>query len=112
MATVVSIRTTPVHLTEGEIAEMQALIDQGELPKSALKDHFEAEARNVYGFDAKKDRHGNYIQQGVGAKGRESANHFASIRRYEGKEAWEAAVKEIWKRDPKRAKQLGLTEIK
>lgn len=103
---------SPVHFTEGEIAELQALIDQGELPKSAIKDHFEAEARNVYGHDAKRDRKGNWIEQGIGAPGRESANHFASIRRYEGKESYEAAVREIWKRDPKRAQLIGLPKLK
>lgn len=103
---------TPVHLTEGEINELQALIDQGELPKTAIKDHFEAEARNVYGFDAKRDRKGNWIEQGIGSKGRETANHFSSIRRYQGKEVWEECVREIWKRDPKRAKAIGLPELK
>jgi hypothetical protein len=106
------MRETPIHLSEGEIANMQALIDQGELSKDAIKKHFEAEARNVYGFDAKRDRHGNWIEQGIGSKGRETSNHFNSIRRYEGKEAYADAVREIWKRDPKRAGELGLPKIK
>lgn len=103
---------SPVHFTEGEIAELNALVDQGELPKTALKDHFEAEARNVYGFDAKRDRKGNWIEQGIGSRGKETSNHFSSIRRYEGKQAYEDAVREIWKRDPKHAQRLGLPKLK
>jgi hypothetical protein len=64
----------------------------------------------VWGHDAKKDRHGNYIQQGSGAPGNESANHFFAIRKYEGEEAYRRAVAEIWKRDPERAKKLNLPQ--
>ena len=62
----------------------------------------------VYGHDAKKDRDGNYIQQGVGSPGHENFNHFQAIRRYQGEAAYKAAVKEIYQRDPGRAKKLGL----
>jgi hypothetical protein len=71
----------------------------------------EASARNVYGHDAKKDRNGEWIEQGVGSRGRESINHFNAIRRYEGKEAYDDAVREMWKRDPDRAKKIGLPKI-
>jgi hypothetical protein len=71
----------------------------------------EAEDRNVYGHDAKKDRKGNYIQQGIGAPGRETSNHFTSIRRYEGEEAWRKAVAALWKRDPQRAAALNLPKM-
>jgi hypothetical protein len=64
----------------------------------------------VFGHDAKKDRDGNYIQQGIGAPGRENANHFAAIRRYQGEAAFAKAVKEIWGRNPGRAKKLGLPQ--
>lgn len=108
----ISVKVPPIHLTEGEKAEAQDLIDKGELPKDWLKLQAEAEAKNVYGHDAKRDRKGNWIQQGIGAPGRETANHFASIRRYEGKEVWEVAVREMWKRDPKRAQAIGLPKLK
>jgi hypothetical protein len=62
----------------------------------------------VFGHDAKKDRKGNYMEQGIGSPGNETHNHFAAIKKYEGKEAYEAAVRELWKRDPERAEKLGL----
>jgi hypothetical protein len=64
----------------------------------------------VFGFDAKGDRNGNFIQQGVGSPGHETSNHFASIRKYEGEESWRRAIAEIYRRDPVRAKALGLSQ--
>jgi hypothetical protein len=57
-----------------------------------------------------KDRDGNYIQQGRGARGHETASHFASLRRWEGQAAYEKAVREIYGRDPDRARKLGLPQ--
>jgi hypothetical protein len=65
---------------------------------------------SVYGADAKKDRHGNFIPQGIGAPGNESGNHFAALLKYSGKEAYDRAVAEIFKRDPDRARRLGLQQ--
>jgi hypothetical protein len=65
----------------------------------------------VWGFDYKTDRQGRPIQQGVGSPGHETGNHFAAIRRWEGQAAWEAAVREIWARDPKRAEALRLPKM-
>jgi len=67
-----------------------------------------ADRDNVYGINHKTDRHGNAIEQGIGSKGHENINHFNSILRYQGKEAYDRAVREIVKRDPERAKKLGL----
>jgi hypothetical protein len=64
----------------------------------------------VYGHDAKKDRNGNWLEQGIGSRGHETSNHFASLLRYQGREAWESAVREIYKRDPTRAQKLGLPQ--
>jgi hypothetical protein len=64
----------------------------------------------VFGFDAKKNSKGEFIQQGIGSPGHETANHFASIRRWEGKEAWEAAVRKLWKENPAHAAKLGLPQ--
>lgn len=61
----------------------------------------------VFGHDHKVVN-GIPQEQGLGAKGRETGNHFASILRYEGPDAHQAAIEEIWKRDPERAKKLGL----
>ena len=69
-----------------------------------------ADAKNVFGYDAKQRSDGTWIEQGIGAPGRESVNHFQSIRRYEGQQAYEKAVREIYRRDPKRAAALGLPQ--
>lgn len=61
----------------------------------------------VFGHDHKVVN-GVPQEQGHGAKGPETLNHFNSIRRYESEEAYWAAVAEIHKRDPERAKKLGL----
>jgi hypothetical protein len=71
----------------------------------------EANEHAVWGHDAKKDRNGNYIQQGLGSPGHESANHYAAILRYCGRPAWEEAVREIQKRDPERHAKLGLPKL-
>lgn len=62
----------------------------------------------VFGHDSRKDRHGNPVEQGIGCAGRETANHFQSIRRYEGEESYWNAVAELYKRDPKHHAKLGL----
>ena len=41
----------------------------------------------------------------------ETVNHFEAILRSEGKAAYEAAVRDLWKRNPKRAAALGLPEF-
>lgn len=104
-----------VTLTTQELDHMQEQIDKGQLPKDAIKRHFDDEAKNVFGFDAKKDRHGNFVEQGIGSKGHETANHFAALKKaeregFELPGSYKAALEEIWKRDPKRAKALGLPQ--
>lgn len=49
------------------------------------------QARIVFGFDHRKTRRGEPIEQGYGAPGRETENHFSAIRKYEGPEAEKAA---------------------
>jgi hypothetical protein len=70
-----------VTKTPMELAEMQDLIDKGELPKSAIKDHFEAEARNVFGADAKK-KGKMYIEQGIGSPGNQTRNSIEAYRKH------------------------------
>jgi hypothetical protein len=65
---------------------------------------------SVYGVGAKKDRNGNFIPQGIGSPGNENGNHYAAILKYQGRDAYNAAVAEIFKRDPNRARQLGLQQ--
>jgi hypothetical protein len=74
------------------------------------KAHQAAEDLIVFGANAKRDRNGNYIEQGIGSLGRESVNHLAGILKYEGPEAYQASVDAIWKRDPDHAKRLGLPQ--
>jgi hypothetical protein len=82
--------------------EMQALTPEQRVAHQAAEDLI------VFGQDAKRDGHGNYIEQGIGAPGRETGNHLAGILKYEGQEAYQAAVDAIWKRNPAHAERLGL----
>lgn len=50
------------------------------------------------------------MPQGIGSPGNENGNHFAAIRKHEGEIPYQNALKEIWKRDPDRARKLGLPE--
>jgi hypothetical protein len=86
--------------------------DSGRAPPSeveldAIGKH--ADALNVYGHDA-KFVNGKWIEQGIGSPGHENVNHFNSIRRYSGEQAYQAAIREIYRRDPKRAAALGLPQ--
>lgn len=61
----------------------------------------------VFGHDSKVDRKtGQPIPQGIGAPGRENMNHFQSVRRYEGEEAYWQEVARVWKQTPKHAEKL------
>jgi hypothetical protein len=64
----------------------------------------------VFGVGAKRNAKGELQQMGIGSPGNESGNHFAAILKYQGRDAHEKAVHEIWKRDPKRAAALGLPQ--
>lgn len=75
------------------------------------KAHFAAEEKIVFGTDFQKKK-GVPIEQGIGSPGRETHNHFAGIRKYEGEDAYREAYDEIWKRDPDRAKKLNLPKPK
>lgn len=75
------------------------------------KAHLSAEEKIVFGHDFEKKK-GVPIEQGIGAPGRETNNHFSGIRKYEGEEAYQVALAGIWKRDPDRAKKLNLPKPK
>ena len=91
--------------SEEEFASMDA--DAIEEYQAGAKRRDEIHRSVVFGHDHKV-RKGEPIEQGIGAQGRESANHFISIRRYEGEDAYWSAVGEIHKRDPKRHAALKL----
>jgi hypothetical protein len=53
---------------------------------------------------------------GIGAKGHETANHFAALKKaesegYEAPGTHTAAVAELWQRDPQRAERIGLPKL-
>ena len=114
VATVIDpIKVPSITLSNEELDEIKAGMKSGELPPDFLERHRRAIALNVFGFDAKQDRHGNYIEQGLGAPGFETGNHFAALKKAEtaGTElpgSYDRAIAAIWKRDPKRAEQLRL----
>jgi hypothetical protein len=91
---------------------LRAAEDAGRpLPSEAELDRIAAEAENVFGFDAQRDRHGNPIQQGIGAKGWETHNHLASIKKYEGVEAYNRELRRIWKETPDYARKMGFPDV-
>jgi hypothetical protein len=107
------IRVPTINLTGDELDAIKVEIAGGLLPPNYLELHKAAVAKNVFGHDAVKDRHGNYLEQGVGAKGHESANHFAALKKAEamGIElpgTYDKAIAEIWKRDPERPPEARL----
>jgi hypothetical protein len=61
------------------------------LDPEARAAHLKAEMLNTFGHDVKFDRHGNPIEQGRGAPGRETPQHFAALEKSEGKAAADAA---------------------
>lgn len=50
------------------------------------KAHLAEEEKIVFGADFRKLK-GQPVEQGIGSPGRETPNHFAAIRKYEGEEA-------------------------
>ncbi len=102
-----------INLTGEELDEMRALVRDGKLPRDAIAQYKEAVARNVFGHDAKKDKHGDYIEKGLGTAGNETTGHFsalmnAELRGTEPRGTYQAALAEIWRRDPAHAKKLRL----
>src|SRR5262249_48895840 len=96
----------PENQPRGKSAVYNRAIAAGATPEQAAQ----VEARNVYGHDAKRDRHGNFIEQGIGSESNPSVNSFAAIRKWEGEVAYQAALKKIWRNSPDKARQLGLPE--
>lgn len=111
MAEAILRRPFPVSYTEPELKELLG-DENGNIPKKALEQYREDLAHAVFGHDAKKVK-GRYVEQGIGSKGNETANHFAAMLRNEimgviPKGSYKASIVEIWKRDPKKAQELNL----
>jgi hypothetical protein len=65
----------------------------------------------VFGHDAKKDRNGNFVQQGIGHKGGgETINSLMALKKWEGVEAYNRECARIWRETPDHAKKLGLPQ--
>jgi hypothetical protein len=76
------IRVPTINLSEGELADIEQLIESGALPKDFLDRHFEAVDKNVFGYDAKRRRDGSYIEQGIGSPGNMTRNCIEAYRKY------------------------------
>jgi hypothetical protein len=75
----------------------------------------EADRKAVFGFDYQTDRNGEPIEQGIGSRGHETLNHFNAMLANERRGvippgSYQAAVKEIFQRDPERARRIGLPQ--
>ena len=60
-------RPPSINQSPAELAQMQADIDAGTLPKDVIKKHIDAVDANVFGTDAPKDRQGFRLEQGLGS---------------------------------------------
>jgi hypothetical protein len=70
-----------------------------EMTEAERREHFEAEARNVFGHDAKKDpRTGKYIEQGRGSKQQPTIQSMQALRAAEGDDVADAAIEAAKKR--------------
>jgi hypothetical protein len=63
-----------------------------QLTPEERKLHFEAEAKNVFGHDAKKDRHGRYIEQGRGSPQQPTVQSMGALLAAEGMDAYNRAI--------------------
>ncbi len=83
------------------------------MDEAARKAHLLDEEKTVFGrtvtnAPANKKIKGVPQEVGIGAPGNETFNHFRSILKNEGDEAYQDALAEIWKRDPDHAKKIGI----
>jgi|SRR6516225_7578811 hypothetical protein len=88
-------------------------VEKGRSHEEAVAEATEAERKNVYGYDYKTDKNGVPQQQGIGSENNPSINHFMALRKrvtqgLESPTAYDDAVRALFKRDPKKAQELGL----
>jgi hypothetical protein len=81
------------------------------LEPAEQKAHLASEEKIVFGHDFHKTK-GVPVEQGIGSAGRENLNHFNAIRKYEGEEAYQAALENTHKKYPERAAKLNLPKPK
>lgn len=97
-----------VTLTAAEFS----LLGPDEQKEYFLEEEMTVFGRNKANEPAYRKIKGVPQEMGIGARGAETNNHFSGIRKYEGEEAYQASLAEIWKRDPERAKKLNLPKPK
>jgi len=103
-------RDVGAKMPEEVVQGRSAVYDRARAAGATIEQALREEARNVYGNDAKQDRNGNWIEQGVGSKSNETIGHYQAIRKFEGEIAYQRALKEIFARDPNHARKLSLPE--
>jgi hypothetical protein len=93
------------------IEEMEALTPEQRVA------HFADEEMTVFGRNKlnepnfQRDKTGQPIEQGIGSPGHQSLNSLVAIRKYEGEDAYRAAVAKVWKESPDHAKRLNLPKL-
>jgi hypothetical protein len=68
-----------------------------EMDEDERKFHFENEAKNVFGADYKRDRHGRPVEMGIGSKNQPTINSMGALLAAEGVDAYNRAVAECTK---------------
>jgi hypothetical protein len=82
------------------------------------KSYFADEEMTVFGRTKtgepafERNRSGTPIELGLGAAGRENLNHFAAIRKWEGEDAYQAAIAKAWKTNSEHAARIMLPKPK
>jgi hypothetical protein len=77
-----AVRIPTISLTRAEIDQAYDEMAMGNLPADYIDRHFEELEKNIWGADAKKDRHGHYIEQGLGSAFSQTRN---SIEAYQAR---------------------------
>jgi hypothetical protein len=70
----------PIPFADVLAATALTAAEIGAMPPEQRAEYDDLQGRVVFGHDAKKDRHGNWIPQGVGSPGNENVNHWAALR--------------------------------
>jgi hypothetical protein len=98
-------QTAEYNVTRERLLRTRPDLSEEEVDKLAI----ESVDRATFGFDAVRDpKTGEFRQQGIGSPQNPSMNSLMAVRKYEGVQAWEAAVRETWKRSPDWAAAHGL----
>jgi hypothetical protein len=69
-----------------------------ELTPEEKRIHFENEAKNVFGHDYKRDKHGRPIEQGIGSAQQVTEAHLQALAKAEGQEVADRARADAIKR--------------